>query len=171
MFNPTESKDTISDWIVNVVKQAGANACPPFVIGVGIGGDFEQCCLLSKKALLREIGMANDEKFYADFEAGLLEKINALGLGPQGLGGDTPRPCGTNRNRPMPHSLSAGSGEHRVPLPPPQIRNNLRYMLHLLPRCKDENTKHQTTQRITQKPQRGHLHQQPRYPANQAYEY
>ncbi len=89
MFNPTEDKDTIIDWIIDVVKQAGANACPPFVIGVGLGGNFEKCCFLSKKALLGKIGRANPDSFYADMEKQLLEKINALGLGPQGLGGDT----------------------------------------------------------------------------------
>ncbi len=89
MFNPTEVKEVIADWIVDVVKQAGADACPPFIVGVGLGGDFEQCCLLSKKALLRKIGSGNNDEFYADFEAQILAKINALGLGPQGLGGDT----------------------------------------------------------------------------------
>ena len=89
MFKPTESKEAVTDWIVDVVKQAGADACPPFVVGVGIGGDFEQCCLLSKKALLRKTGEANSDKFYADLEAQLLAAVNALGLGPQGLGGDT----------------------------------------------------------------------------------
>jgi fumarate hydratase subunit alpha len=89
MFKPTESKDTVADWIVDVVKQAGADACPPFVVGVAIGGDFEQCCLLSKKALLRKISRASNDKFYADLESELLAKINGLGLGPQGLGGDT----------------------------------------------------------------------------------
>jgi fumarate hydratase subunit alpha len=89
MFKPTESKEAVTDWIVDIVKQAGADACPPFVVGVGMGGDFEQCCLLSKKALLRKIGEANSGKFYADLEAQLLAKVNALGLGPQGLGGDT----------------------------------------------------------------------------------
>jgi fumarate hydratase subunit alpha len=89
MFNPTEESQTICDWIVDVVKQAGANACPPFVIGVGIGGNFEQCCLISKEALLRPIGKANQDKFYADMEKQLLDSINATGLGPQGLGGKT----------------------------------------------------------------------------------
>jgi len=89
MFKPTESKDTIADWIVDVVARAGADACPPFVVGVGIGGDFEQCCLLSKRALLRRIGEPNGDKFYADMESRLLAKVNASGLGPQGLGGDT----------------------------------------------------------------------------------
>ncbi|HEG43524.1 MAG TPA: fumarate hydratase [Phycisphaerales bacterium] len=89
MFNPTEDKDTIIEWIVDVTKQAGANACPPFVIGVGIGGNFEKCCLISKKALLGKTGRKNPDEYYAQMESQLLEKINALGLGPQGLGGDT----------------------------------------------------------------------------------
>ena len=89
MFNPTAGKKAVCDWITNVVKEAGANACPPFIVGVGIGGDFEQCCLISKKALLRKTASANSDKFYADMEAELLAKINGLGLGPQGLGGDT----------------------------------------------------------------------------------
>lgn len=89
MFNPTQSVDDVCDWIVDVVIQAGANACPPFVVGVGIGGDFEQCCTLSKKSLLRHIGEYNSDEFYAVLEKKLLEKINASNLGPQGLGGDT----------------------------------------------------------------------------------
>ena len=76
MFNPTDTKEDVQDWIVEVVKQAGANACPPFVIGVGIGGDFEQCCLISKKALLRKIDDNNTDTFYADMESNLLKKIN-----------------------------------------------------------------------------------------------
>jgi fumarate hydratase subunit alpha len=89
MFNPTAPKKEIVDWIVEVVEQAGANACPPFVVGVGIGGDFEQCCLNSKKALLRDIGDKNTDRFYADMEEELLERINKCGFGPQGFGGDT----------------------------------------------------------------------------------
>lgn len=89
MFNPTEDQDTVAEWVIDVVKQAGANACPPFVIGVGIGGNFESCCLLSKKALLRKLGEKNSDKFYEELERKLLTAINALGLGPQGLGGKT----------------------------------------------------------------------------------
>ena len=89
IFNPTADKEQVRDWVVEVVRQAGANACPPFVIGVGIGGDFEQCCYLSKKSLLRSIGKSNPDKFYADLERDILDKVNSLGLGPQGLGGDT----------------------------------------------------------------------------------
>jgi len=89
MFNPTEKKDVVTAWIVEVVKNAGADACPPFVVGVGLGGDFEQCCLLSKKALLRKIGSEHPDPFYAQMEKELLEVVNTCGLGPQGLGGDT----------------------------------------------------------------------------------
>ena len=89
MFRPTTKKDQIIDWIVEVVSSAGADACPPFVVGVGIGGDFELSCLLSKKALCRNLNQRNSDEFYADLERHLLSRINALGLGPQGLGGDT----------------------------------------------------------------------------------
>ncbi|MHC4387154.1 MAG: fumarate hydratase [Planctomycetota bacterium] len=89
MFRPTAERDQVIDWVVDVVRDAGADACPPFVIGVGVGGDFELSCLLSKKALLRQLGRRNSDEFYAKLEADLLSRINALGLGPQGLGGDT----------------------------------------------------------------------------------
>ena len=89
MFNPTAGRTEVIDWIVDVVKKAGADACPPFIVGVGIGGNFELSCLLSKKALLRNLDAGNSDEFYASFEADLLTRINALGVGPQGLGGDT----------------------------------------------------------------------------------
>jgi fumarate hydratase subunit alpha len=89
MFLPTDDAEKISDWIIKTVADAGADACPPFVVGVGLGGDFEQCCLLSKKALTRKIGSQNSEPFYARMETQLLQKINSLGIGPSGLGGDT----------------------------------------------------------------------------------
>ncbi len=89
MFRPTAGREEIIDWIIDVVRQAGADACPPFVVGVGIGGDFELSCLLSKRALLRDIGRRHSDEFYAELEDELLLRINALGIGPQGLGGDT----------------------------------------------------------------------------------
>lgn len=89
MFNPTEDKQIVMDWIVQVVRQAGANACPPFVVGVGIGGDFELSCILSKKALLRDIHVKNPDPFYARMEEDLLKAVNHLNVGPQGFGGDT----------------------------------------------------------------------------------
>ncbi len=89
MFRPTTDSEQVVDWVVEVVRQAGADACPPFVVGVGIGGSFEFSCLLSKRALLRKLGDPNADAFYAAMERNLLERINALGVGPQGLGGDT----------------------------------------------------------------------------------
>lgn len=89
IFNPTADRGEVIDWIVDVVKQAGADACPPFIVGVGIGGNFELSCLLSKKALSRSIDEKNSDKFYAQLETDLVNRINALDLGPQGLGGDT----------------------------------------------------------------------------------
>ena len=89
MFRPTAEKEQIIDWIVDVVGSAGADACPPFIVGVGIGGDFELSCLLSKKALCRNISEKNSDPFYAELESDLLSRINSLGVGPQGLGGDT----------------------------------------------------------------------------------
>jgi fumarate hydratase subunit alpha len=89
MFRPTAEQSQIADWIVEVVKNAGADACPPYIVGVGLGGNFEYSCLLSKRALLRRLDEPNADPFYAQMEHDLLERINALGLGPQGLGGDT----------------------------------------------------------------------------------
>lgn len=89
MFKPTAETEDVIAWVVDVVRTAGADACPPYVVGVGIGGNFEVSCFLSKKALLRNLGETNADEFYAAIEADLLSRINALGLGPQGLGGDT----------------------------------------------------------------------------------
>jgi fumarate hydratase subunit alpha len=89
MFRPTADTPQVMDWVVNVVREAGADACPPFVVGVGLGGNFESSCLLSKRALLRPLDRPNTDPFYARMEQDLLDRINALGLGPQGLGGDT----------------------------------------------------------------------------------
>ena len=75
--------------MLDIVKKAGSNPCPPMVVGVGIGGDFEQCALLSKKALLRDVNTPNPDLFYAELEEELLYDINKLGIGPQGFGGKT----------------------------------------------------------------------------------
>ena len=89
MFNPTESIDAIRGFIVSAVKQAGAAACPPFIVGVGIGGGADQAALLAKKALLRPINRKNPDKLLANLEKRLLKEINQLGIGPMGLGGKT----------------------------------------------------------------------------------
>jgi fumarate hydratase subunit alpha len=89
MFGPTAGVDEITGWVIDVIKSAGADACPPFIVGLGVGGSFEQSCLLSKKALIRKLDQPNPDSFYAGLEAELLSRINRLGIGPQGLGGDT----------------------------------------------------------------------------------
>jgi fumarate hydratase subunit alpha len=89
MFAPCSDIADIKKFILHTVKSAGAKACPPLVIGVGIGGNFEQCPLLAKKALTRAAGKNNKDKRYAVLEQELLAAINALNIGPQGLGGKT----------------------------------------------------------------------------------
>ncbi|MBD5588843.1 fumarate hydratase [Clostridium botulinum] len=89
MLKPADGLEGIKNFILDVVKEAGPNPCPPIVIGVGIGGTFDKCAYLSKKALLRSIDLRNKNKFYKDLEEELLEKINSLGIGPQGFGGKT----------------------------------------------------------------------------------
>ncbi len=88
MFAPSASVQDIKDFILSAVKTAGANACPPFVIGIGIGGNFEQSAKLAKKALLRKINNFNKNKSYAELEKDLLKEINKTKIGPQGLGGN-----------------------------------------------------------------------------------
>ena len=89
MFKPTATVKEIGDWVCEVVKNAGADACPPFVVGVGLGGNFEVSCLLAKKALLRRLGSSNPDPFYAAMEKEVFERVNKLNIGPQGMGGDT----------------------------------------------------------------------------------
>lgn len=89
MFKPSAGLEGIKDFIIETVKIAGPNPCPPMVVGVGIGGTFDRCALLAKKALMRPLDTSNEDPFYADLEKELLEKINSLGIGPQGLGGKT----------------------------------------------------------------------------------
>lgn len=87
MLSPAEGVNGITDFVVQTVKKAGGKACPPLIVGVGIGGDMEQCALISKRALLREVGDENPSKVLAELERSLLEKINGLGIGAMGLGG------------------------------------------------------------------------------------
>ena len=89
MFTPAASADDIIDYVVSVVKTAGSNPCPPMVLGVGIGGTFEQCALLAKTALCRSISEKNPDEFYSSMEGRILEKVNNLDIGPQGFGGKT----------------------------------------------------------------------------------
>jgi fumarate hydratase subunit alpha len=87
IFPPATDVKTIKEFIVSTVKKAGANPCPPIVVGVGIGGTFESVTELAKKSLLRLLGSHHPDKYYADLEIELLTQINKTGIGPQGLGG------------------------------------------------------------------------------------
>ncbi len=89
MFRPTAERQQIRDWIIDVARTAGADACPPLIVGVGMGGNFETSCMLSKKALLRDLRRRHAHAFYAELEEELLSAINNLGIGPQGFGGKT----------------------------------------------------------------------------------
>ena len=89
MLRPSDALEGVKRFILDTVEQAGPNPCPPIVVGVGIGGTFDKCALLAKKALLRDLGSPNPQPFYAALERELLERINALGIGPQGFGGRT----------------------------------------------------------------------------------
>ncbi|HOO28364.1 MAG TPA: fumarate hydratase, partial [Lachnospiraceae bacterium] len=89
MLKPSDGIEGVKSVILTTVKDAGPNACPPFVVGVGIGGTFEKCAFLAKKALTREVNRHSEIPYVAKLEKELLEKINALGIGPGGLGGTT----------------------------------------------------------------------------------
>jgi fumarate hydratase subunit alpha len=87
MLSPSEGAEGIVNFVLNVVEAAGPNSCPPMVVGIGIGGTFDKAALLSKKALLRPLGVHNTNPCYKEMETILLTKINILGIGPQGFGG------------------------------------------------------------------------------------
>ncbi|MCR5430273.1 MAG: fumarate hydratase [Eubacterium sp.] len=87
MLKPADGIEGVKEVVINAVKDAGPNACPPMVVGVGIGGTFEKCTILAKKALARDLNSKNENQLYADLEDELLEKINKIGIGPGGLGG------------------------------------------------------------------------------------
>ena len=87
MLKPAEGLEGVKNAILTAVKDAGSNACPPLVVGVGIGGTFEKCALMAKKALTREVGKHSDIPYVRKLEEEMLEKINCLGIGPGGLGG------------------------------------------------------------------------------------
>lgn len=89
MLKPSDGLEGVKKFVINVVKEAGPNPCPPIIVGIGIGGTFEKSAYLAKKSLLRRIDKRNENPFYAKLEEELLNEINALGIGPQGFGGLT----------------------------------------------------------------------------------
>lgn len=93
MLRPADGIEGVKNFILQTVKEAGPNPCPPIIVGVGIGGTFEKSALIAKKSLLRSVTQRNSDPFYAALEEELLQKINALGIGPQGFGGRTTALC------------------------------------------------------------------------------
>ena len=89
MLKPSDGLQGVKDFILKVVEDAGPNPCPPIVVGVGVGGTFDKAAYLAKKALMRPLGTHNETPFYAQLESEMLERVNALGIGPQGFGGRT----------------------------------------------------------------------------------
>ena len=89
MLKPSDGREGVENFILQVVKEAGPNACPPIIVGVGIGASFDRAALLAKKALLLDLEKKNPNPYYAEMEESLLQKINELGIGPQGFGGKT----------------------------------------------------------------------------------
>lgn len=87
MMKPADGVEGLKRYVLEHVEKSGGNPCPPVIVGVGVGGTFEKCAFLAKKALLREVGSKHSDPFYAELEAELLEKVNKTGVGPQGLGG------------------------------------------------------------------------------------
>ena len=89
MMKPSDGAEGVKDFVVDRVRRSGANPCPPVIVGVGIGGTFDKCAQIAKKSLLREVGSTHPDAYYAAMEDELLERINKLGIGPQGFGGRT----------------------------------------------------------------------------------
>ena len=97
MLKPADGIEGVKEAILSTVREAGPNACPPMVVGVGIGGDFEKCALMAKEALTRPVHQRSVIPYVKELEQEMLEKINALGIGPGGLGG-TMTALGVNVN-------------------------------------------------------------------------
>ena len=89
MFTPSATREDIISFVVETVKKAGSNPCPPIIVGIGMGGSFDYSCVLSKKALMRDIDDVNPKSEYAELECEMLDRINELDIGPQGFGGRT----------------------------------------------------------------------------------
>ncbi len=93
MFTPSASLDDIVGFVAETARVAGSNSCPPMVLGVGIGGDFEKCAILQRWLSAGLFRRPNPDPFYAELEKRMLDEVNALGIGPQGFGGDTTALC------------------------------------------------------------------------------
>lgn len=126
MMTPSVTEDEIVDWVVSVCAKAGSNPCPPIVIGVGIGGDFEKCAYLAKKALCRSVSERNPKKRYAELEAKMLEKNKPPWHRTTRLWRHTDLPCSKYRRSTDPYCRPAGVSERRLSCNTPRKRRDIR---------------------------------------------
>src|SRR5256886_16010036 len=115
MLTPAEGVAGVKEWIIECVKTAGPDACPPLILGVGVGGTFEKSAILSKKALFRELGSPNPDPQLDALEKDLLDRANRLGIGPQGDGGATAPVGHPHPDEPLPHPPPPAPRTHRSP--------------------------------------------------------
>ena len=120
MLKPAEGWAGVKEKVVATVREAGPNPCPPIIVGVGIGGTFERAALLSKKSLIRELGLPHADPELAKLERELLLAVNDLGIGPQGLGGRITALAVQSLDAAVPHRLPAGGRQYPVPRLPAQ---------------------------------------------------
>ena len=114
MLKPADGLAGIKEKVVLTVAEAGPNPCPPIIVGVGIGGNFERAALLAKKSLLRELGQANPDPEVAAIERQLLAEVNDLGIGPAGTGRPDHRHGGAGLDAALSHRLAAGGRQHSM---------------------------------------------------------
>ncbi len=120
MLKPSDGEEGVKSFVVDTVIKAGGNPCPPIIVGVGIGGSFDKCAYLAKKALLRTLGSVHPDPYYAAMEKELLEKINNTGIGPQGLGGRITALGGSYRSSSLPYRQPSRRGQYAMSFGAPQ---------------------------------------------------
>lgn len=125
MLKPADGVEGFKKFVLDTVKLAGSNPCPPIVLGIGVGGSFDKVAYLAKKALLRPLDVPNPDPYYAQLEQELLAAINELGIGPQGFGGRTPV-WALPLSRCYPCGGPACGGEYFLPCDPPCKRRTVR---------------------------------------------
>ena len=126
MLKPADGVQGVKDFVLGTVEQAGANPCPPIVLGIGIGGSFDHCAALAKQALLRPLDVPNPDPYYAALEKELLDAINATGFGPQGFGGATTCLGVAIEQRPTHVAGLPGGRQHQLPRHPPRQLHTVR---------------------------------------------
>ena len=112
MLKPADGIEGVKEAILTAVKDAGPNACPPMVVGVGIGGTFEKCAYLAKKALTRDLNEESPVEYVRDLEKEMLEKINKLGIGPYGTWRNSDSTCNQYRDISYTYCRASGSSKH-----------------------------------------------------------